>query len=59
MKKALELHFEGMAKDGDPIPRARGVECCRKLIKHLDVAQFFLGHVQIDTSRFAAAVGAS
>ncbi len=59
MKKALELHFEGMAEDGDPPPRARGVACYRKLVKHLDVAQFFLGHVQIDTSRFTAAVGAS
>ena len=59
MKNALELHFEGMSEDGDAIPRARGVESYRKLIKHLDVSQFFLGHVQIDTSRFAAAVSAS
>jgi predicted RNase H-like HicB family nuclease len=59
MKKALKLHFEGMAEDGDPIPRARGVDSYRKLVKNLDVSQFFLGHVQIDTNRFTAAVSAS
>ena len=33
MKKALELHFEGMVEDGDPIPKARGVDSYRALIK--------------------------
>ena len=28
----------------------------RKLIKDLDVSEYFLGHVQIDTRRFAEAV---
>ena len=52
LKEALELHFEGMAEDGDPIPRAGGVDSYRELIDELDVAQYVLGHVQIDTSRF-------
>jgi len=56
MKKALEFHFEGIAEDGDPIPKARGVESYRKLIDELDVSEYVLGHVQIDTSRFASAV---
>jgi predicted RNase H-like HicB family nuclease len=55
MKKALELHFEGMAEDGDPIPKGRGVTSCRKLIKDLDVSEYFLGHVRIDTSQFMPA----
>ena len=53
MKKALELHFEGMAEDGDPIPKPRGVNSYRKLIKELDVSEYFLGHVHIDTGQFA------
>ena len=57
MKAALELHFEGMVEDGEPIPKARGVDSYRELITELDVAQYFLGHVQIDTSRFGALVG--
>jgi predicted RNase H-like HicB family nuclease len=57
MKKALELHFEGMAEDGDPIPKPRGVEAYRELIKELDVALYFLGHVRIDVSQFAVLVG--
>jgi predicted RNase H-like HicB family nuclease len=56
MKKALDFHFEGMAEDGDPIPKARGVDSYRKLKKQLDLSEYFLGHVQIDTSRFAAVV---
>ena len=56
MNKGLALHFEGMAEDGDPIPKARGVESYRKLIKDLDVSQYFLGHVQIDTSPFGVLV---
>ena len=58
MKKALELHFECMAEDGDPIPKPRGVNSYRKLIHDLDVSEYFLGHVQIDTSRFAEVVPA-
>lgn len=57
MRKALELHFEGMAEDGDPIPKARSVNSYRKLMKNLDVSKYYLGHVQIDTSRFADLVG--
>jgi predicted RNase H-like HicB family nuclease len=57
MKSALELHFEGMAEDGEPIPKARGVDSYRELIKDLDVSHYFLAHVQIDTSRFGALVG--
>jgi predicted RNase H-like HicB family nuclease len=54
MKKALKLHFEGMAEDGDPIPRSSGVDSYREVMKDLDLDQYFLAHVQIDTSRFAA-----
>jgi predicted RNase H-like HicB family nuclease len=53
MKKALELHFEGMVEDGEPIPRPRGVDSYREVIKDLDLDQYFLAHVQIDTSQFA------
>ena len=56
MKKALELHFEGMTEDGDPIPRATGVDSYREVMKDLDVDQYLLAHVQIDINRFATPV---
>jgi predicted RNase H-like HicB family nuclease len=56
MKKALDLHFEGMSEDGDPIPKARSVKSYRQLIKNLDVSKYYLGHVRIDTSRYVALV---
>jgi len=59
MKKALEFHFEGMVEDGEPIPRPGGADSYREVMKDLDVDQYFLGHVQIDTSRFAAPVSQS
>ena len=52
MKKALALHFEGMVEDGDPIPKPGGVDAYRDVMKDLDLDQYFLAHVQIDTSRF-------
>jgi predicted RNase H-like HicB family nuclease len=59
MKKALALHFEGMAEDGDPIPKPGGVKSYRRAMKDLDVDHDFLAHVQIDTSRFTAPVSQS
>src|SRR5437763_12290535 len=56
MKKALDFHFEGMAEDGEPIPKPGGAELYREVMKDLDVHNYFLAHVQIDTSRFAAPV---
>ncbi len=56
MKQALELHFEGMAEDGDPIPKPGGVHSYRAVMKDLDVDQYVLAHVQMDTRRYAAAV---
>lgn len=53
MKQALELHFEGLAEDGEPIPMPGGVASYRDAVKGLDFANYFLGHVQIDTRRFA------
>jgi predicted RNase H-like HicB family nuclease len=57
MRKALELHFEGMVEDGESIPKPGGVASYRKVMKDLDVAHYFLAHVQIDTSRLAAPAG--
>jgi predicted RNase H-like HicB family nuclease len=54
MKTALELHFEGMVEDGDPLLKPGGVNSYRTVMKDLDLGQYFLAHVQIDTSRFAA-----
>src|SRR5215468_2766639 len=54
MKKALELHFEGMVEDGDPIPRPGGVNSYRAVMKDLDLDQYILAHVQIDTKQFVA-----
>jgi predicted RNase H-like HicB family nuclease len=54
MKKAFELHFEGLAEDGEPIPKPGGVASYREAIKNLDLDHYFLGHVQIDTGRFTA-----
>jgi predicted RNase H-like HicB family nuclease len=54
MKQALELHFEGMVEDGDAVPRPRGLDSYREVMKDLDLNEYFLAHVQIDTSRFAA-----
>ncbi len=59
MKKALEFHFEGMVEDGEPIPKPGGVNSYRQVMKDLDVDHYFLGHVQIEPSRFAAAIGQS
>ena len=59
MKKALKLHFEGMAEDGDPIPKSSGVDSYREVMKDLPPDQYFLAHVQIDTSRFAAPISHS
>src|SRR5271170_1275931 len=56
MKKAMQLHFEGMVEDGPALPKPRGVDSYREVMKDLDVDHYFLGHVQIDTSRFAAPV---
>jgi predicted RNase H-like HicB family nuclease len=56
MKEALAFHFEGMAEDGDPIPKPGGVKSYQELMKDLDVDHYFLAHVQIDTSRFSAPV---
>jgi predicted RNase H-like HicB family nuclease len=56
MKKALEFHFEGMVEDGDSIPKPSGVDAYREVMKDLDVDNYFLAHVQIATSRFAAPV---
>jgi predicted RNase H-like HicB family nuclease len=54
MKKALQLHFEGMVEDGEPIPKPGGAASYRKVMKGLDVDDYLLAHVQIDTRRLAA-----
>ena len=59
MKKALEFHFEGMAEDGDPLPKSGGVDSYRAVIKDIDVDQYVLAHVQLDPSRYAALVSHS
>jgi predicted RNase H-like HicB family nuclease len=59
MKTALEFHFEGMAEDGEAIPKPSGVDSYREVMKDLDLDRYFLAHVQIDTSRFVAPVGHS
>ena len=56
MKEALELHFEGMVEDGDPIPRPGGVNSYREVMKDLHLERYFLAHIQIDTNRFSATV---
>ena len=57
MKAALELHFEGMIEDGEPIPKPGGVDSYRDVMKDLDFDQYLLAHVQIDTSQFPALAG--
>ena len=42
-----------MAEDGDPIPPP-GADSYNKVMKDLDVDEYFLGHVQIATKNFAA-----
>ena len=42
-----------MAEDGDPLPKPGGVESYRDVMKDLDLEQYVLAHVQIETSRFA------
>lgn len=56
MKTALELHFEGTVEDGDLIPKPSGVDSYREVMKDLDLDQYLLAHVQINTSRFAVSV---
>jgi predicted RNase H-like HicB family nuclease len=52
MKKALKLHFEGMAEDGEPIPNPNAVASYRDVMKDLDLNRYYLAHAQIDTRRF-------
>ena len=56
MRKALHLHFEGMAEDGEPIPLPGGAGSYDEVMKDLNVDQYFLGHVRIAMTRFAAGV---
>jgi predicted RNase H-like HicB family nuclease len=59
MKKALELHFEGMVEDGDPIPKPGGLDSYREAMKDMDPDEYFMAHVQIDTSRYPAPMSRS
>jgi predicted RNase H-like HicB family nuclease len=54
MKQALELHFEGMVEDGDQIPKPGGADSYREAMKDMDPDEYFLAHVQVDTSRYTA-----
>ena len=54
MREALEFHFEGMAEDGDPIPRAGGAASYTEAMMDLEPDRELLAHIRIDTSRFAA-----
>jgi predicted RNase H-like HicB family nuclease len=54
MKKALEFHFEGLAEDGEPIPKPGGLASYKEVLKDLNVDEYFLAHIQIDTRRFTA-----
>ncbi len=56
IRSALEFHFEGMAEDGDPIPKSGGIETYRDVIGDADYQQDILAHVRIDTGRFLIAV---
>jgi predicted RNase H-like HicB family nuclease len=56
MKQALELHFEGMVEDGDPIPKPGGLDSYRDAMKDMEPDGSFLAHVQINTSRYAAPI---
>jgi predicted RNase H-like HicB family nuclease len=55
MKESLELHLEGMAEDGDAIPKPSGVDSYREVMRELDSDRYYLAHVQIDPSLFRAA----
>lgn len=59
MKTALEMHFEGMAEDGEAIPKPGGVDAYRQVMNDLDVDEYLLAHVQVDTRQFAAPVSQS
>jgi len=59
MKKDLELHFEGIAENGDPLPRPGGVDAYRDVMKDLELEKYVLAHVPIDNSRFTVAVSHS
>ena len=52
MSEARAFHFEGMAEDGDPVPRPGGVNTHREVMKDLDADQDLLAHVPINTNRF-------
>jgi predicted RNase H-like HicB family nuclease len=52
MKEALEFHFEGMAEDGDAIPKSSGPNAYKEFAKELDLSQYFLTHIAFDTTRF-------
>mgnify|MGYP001599771499 FL=1 len=55
MKAALQFHFEGLAEDGDPIPKPGGIASYEQVVNDLDAEQYLIAHVQVDTKQFARA----
>jgi hypothetical protein len=55
MKEALELHFEGTAEDGDPIPKPGGAKTYRDFMREEDSENYLIGHVQVDTAPYRVA----
>jgi predicted RNase H-like HicB family nuclease len=55
MKEALDVHFEGTAEDGDPIPMPGGTKTYRDFMSEEDSENYLIGHVQINTAPYRIA----
>ena len=52
MRQALLFHLEGLAEEGDPLPRAKGSASHRQALREFADATFFLTYVPLDLDRF-------
>ncbi len=52
MEQALLFHLEGLAEDGDPLPRAKGAASHRQALRDFAGSTFFLTYVTVDLDRF-------
>ena len=52
MKQALRFHLQGLAEDGDSLPRAKVAASHRQALREFAGCTFFLTYVSVDLSQF-------
>jgi predicted RNase H-like HicB family nuclease len=51
MRDALTMHLDGLAEDGEPIPKPRGAKSYKEVLNDAAADQFLLAHVQVAAPR--------